>query len=120
MSLDLTDWQNKKYTTRDGRPVRLLCVDAIGEWQIIGALFDERAYGGPREFPYVWDSEGKREHGREGLSDLINAKTKKEGWVNIYPKNSCIITQTIHDSEEKAKRFVPGEAIAQVYIEWEE
>lgn len=28
MNLDLTDWRNRKWQTRDGRPVRLLCVDA--------------------------------------------------------------------------------------------
>ena len=52
--------------------------------------------------------------------DLINAKTKKEGWVNIYPKDTCIVTQSIHSDEARAKTMGCGDRIACVHIEWEE
>lgn len=119
--LDLTDWQNKKYTTRDGRPVRVLCVDAKRGGSIIGLISN----GSGAEELHSWFDEGYTSALRcTDDTNLINinakTKTKREGWVNIYPKDSCIITQGIYDSEDKVAAILRGEAIARVHIEWEE
>lgn len=123
--LDLNDWQNKKYTTRNGKPVRILCVDAIGEWPIIGTMIDE-FHCDPREYPIVFDHEGKREHGYDDPNDLINAKTKREGWVNVFKLHERDYqTSGVFFSEEKAdmqpvSAVWGADRIACIRIEWEE
>lgn len=105
--LDLTDWQNKKYQTRDGRPVRILCIDAQGEQPIVGLI---------PEFEAVqqWSLDGSFLKSRKESSlDLINAKTKREGWVNVYKEE-------LFDSKESADCAAYEKRIACVKIEWEE
>ena len=117
MSLDLTDWQNKKYTTRDGRPVRILCVDAKlpnGE-SIAGLLKHEDGTEGVR----IWHDGGCYfKSDKDASFDLINAKTKKEGWVNVYkPEDGdCLL----HKTKELADENAYDKRIACVKIEWEE
>jgi hypothetical protein len=67
----------KKYQTRDGRSVRILCVDGPDEyWPVVGFM-------GDRTMPDVWDKNGlfTRREGYE--SDLIPVLTKHEGWMPI-------------------------------------
>ena len=120
--LDLSDWQNKKYTTRDGSPVRILCVDAKGESPIVGlvTLLDN-------EYTIRWRADGVR-HNTSFSSgdDLINAKTKREGWVNVFKLHERDYqTSGVFFSEEKAdmqpvSAVWGADRIACIRIEWEE
>ena len=109
---------DRKYQTRDGRPVRILCVDANRDCRIVGLVLSEKG----KEELIAWYPNGNyMVSSYSNEYDLINAKTKKEGWVNIYPDESCIVTQGIHDSKEKAdaiRAFLNRTAC--VKIEWEE
>lgn len=70
--LDLNDWQNRKYTTRDGREVRLAAVDGPGDFMIIGWLFNEDS----EWVGHGWSLEGKsvtRDIISNDKHDLINA-----------------------------------------------
>lgn len=46
-------------------------------------------------------------------------KTKKEGWVNIYP-NSCVRQYTIYKTKEDADKHTYTDRVACVKIEWVE
>lgn len=69
---------DKKYRTRDGRDVRLLCVDGPLENPICGLVS-----GG--DFPSCWRSDGAY-IGREHPSDLIEYHEPdiRTIWVNVY------------------------------------
>jgi hypothetical protein len=112
--LDLTDWEQKKYQTRSGKPVRILCIDAKDDQPIVGLITTE--YG---EGPEQWSLNGKYdpEQSKGGSLDLINAKTKREGWVNIYSYESMC---TIYDSKEDADFHASSRRVACIHIEWEE
>ncbi len=112
--LDLTDWQNKKYQTRDGRPVRILCIDAPGEEPIVGYL----VYADETSMACSWNLDGtfSRSASKSRL-DLCNAKTKREGWVNIYPDN---MTSSIRSTRDEADDAAGTDRIACIHIEWEE
>ena len=118
--LDLTDWQNKKYTTREGKPVRILCIDRAGsDYKIVGLL--ER---GSRESIETWAINGR--YILEGCSnlyehDLINAKTKREGWVNVYGTFGCVTAVgDAWPTKEAAYRQSGSNRVDCVRIEWEE
>lgn len=116
--LDLTDWQNKKYTTRNGKPVRILCIDMKHEhYQIVGLV----SHDGKSEEIETWTIDGRYRFVRsegESLSDLINAKTKREGWVNVYPDYQL---GSVRNSKEDADRdYLAHSRIACARIEWEE
>lgn len=74
MTIDMT----KQYTTRDGRPVRVLCVDKPGEYPVVATI-------GATVFTY--DTMGHAV-GSDGNScwDLIEVKAKRtlEFWCNRY------------------------------------
>jgi hypothetical protein len=115
--LDLTDWQNKKYQTRDGIPVRILCIDAKSPYPIVGLV---EFFGRPdNESVETWTSAGKlinqleEQYGR----DLINAKTKREGWVNINERMRC---GGIYATQELANDCATPLRVACLPIEWEE
>lgn len=116
--LDLTDWQSKKFQTRGGNPdVRLLCVDGPGEYPIVGFVDKDLIR---------WSIAGIYSiRGEETHYDLINAKTKREGWVNIYKDRTCIVVKTIYDTKQKAESVaaniaMKGDVVACIRIEWEE
>jgi hypothetical protein len=114
MSLDLTDWKNKKYQTRDGRPVRLLCVDAKRDGSIIGLVMV--TVGGEELIAWYDDGSYCITAGSSSF-DLVNAKTKCGGWVNIYPGHT--VGGMIHKTKEDADNFLKSR-IDCTHIEWEE
>ena len=61
--LDLT----KPVQTRDGRPVRILCSDAPGDWCIVG-LIGEKVLS--------WQANGQYSTLRESQADLVNVPPK--------------------------------------------
>ena len=115
--LDLSDWQNKKYTTLDGNPVRILCVDAKDNQPIIGLTMR-----GEKEVIDNWSLNGKYLLSEVACnSDLINAKTKREGWVNVYDTyGNHTNVGGAFPTKEIADREASDGRIACVRIEWEE
>jgi len=116
--LDMTDWQNKKYQTRDGHSVRILCVDARQEYSIVG-LVEE----GGRDVIEAWRSNGSYMNSTLASRDLINAKIKKEGWINIY--RGGLLEPVVQNTKEDADRTdsmnrVACIRVACIRIEWEE
>jgi len=72
---------DKKYTTRNGREVRLLCTDRGGNFPIVGLVGGEVC---------CWSPEGKfTKLSFASDSDLIEAPETIEidAWFNVYDKN---------------------------------
>ena len=106
---------NKRYQTRDGRPVRLLCVDADG-YPVVGLVNNHEIYR--------WTDEGwPAPKWRSPGNGLIEVKTKREGWINIYKNDSSnlpyVCSGAVFISREQADRDA-CDRIACVKIEWEE
>lgn len=124
--LNLTNWQTRKYQTREGQAVRLLCIDAKSERPIIGVAFYEG-----REETLSWYLDGRSFFGASYPYDLINAPQKRMGWVNVYPKPKyfesdggflaiAAVGQHVFKSEQDANDKARQDRIACVPIEWEE
>lgn len=68
---------NKKYQTRDGRPVRILCVDGPdSRWPVIGIPSGQH-------IACYWMIDGRNYYGAES-SDLIPVPEEVTLWVNVY------------------------------------
>ena len=69
---------NKNYETKDGREVRVLCVDAGGEKPVIALISDVLG----RHY-----LNGRYCDTYESASDLVEVKPriKRTIWVNVYP-----------------------------------
>ena len=74
---------DKEYTTRDGRPVRVLCVDKKNtEYPVLALVTD----GHDSELVEAYTAGGRYYFSKESRYDLIEKpKTRKiTVWVNIY------------------------------------
>lgn len=121
--LDLTDWKNKKYKTRGGNDVVILTVDAPGEQPIVGYV----EYGHTTiVMPACWSKVGDYYPTTSDCSnyptgsslDLVNAKTKREGWVNVFKNGS--IEGTFSSKQLADASAVGSIRVACLRIEWEE
>jgi hypothetical protein len=91
---------DKKYRTRDGREVRLLCVDGPDDKRpVVGVLGGRLA---------VWKIDGSAGP-EETQSDLIEYHEPdiRTIWVNVYENYYAV-----HTSEEKARKRAQSDAIA--------
>lgn len=109
---------DKKYKTRDGRDVRLLCVDGPNErYPVIGIV---QGLG----FPYNWMSSGNADTADlETSSDLIEVKPRIEGWVNIYTKeafNPDELVTRLYKTRNEADRWAHKKRIACLHVSFEE
>jgi hypothetical protein len=92
-------------TTRDGRPVRILCTDARGSRQIIGLINN-----GDEDTTCVWTSAGRLDGNFEHPCDLINVPTKRKGWIGIVVQqiqrcDGIIATSShVYRSKDEAQR----------------
>jgi len=95
----------KKYQTRDGRAVRILCVDGNEKcWPIVGFIGDRLGVDS-------WSINGLHEAGKESASDLIPVPTKHAGWGVIRMRSrpndiSCIADGVIWDTKQEAERYL--------------
>lgn len=116
----------RKITTRDGVPVRIICTDKVcdnkGSQKPIVALVDF----GNRETVYPYSSDGISSPLLPKF-DLFFAPEKKEGWINIYKikstVNPCISSGLqVHNTKEEAEaaRGSNTDYISTVKIQWEE
>lgn len=76
---------NKKYRTREGNEVRILCVDAPGHNPVIGYIV---LFG--TAYPNSWSSGGRYRLREESHHDLIEVRSAEDvareafsGWVRI-------------------------------------
>ena len=109
---------NRKVVTRDGRPVRIVCTDAVRRYPIIALVkFKEEELNS-----YLPD--GRWSFANEnGDMNLFFAPEKKEGWVNIYKENEDYIHTgaSVFKTKEEAMKHINGRYyISTIHIEWEE
>lgn len=120
----------KPIYTRDGRKARILCYDLKGvkEYPIVAAI-ETHDYLAERISTY--DRNGRFDHDKENNNDLMILLEKKEGWINIYNRNTIstskencyIITGvSVFKTKESAISYKnkDKEYIDTIKIEWEE
>ena len=106
--------------TRDGKSVRILCYDKIGNNYPIVTLMDKGEY--EEYIPFTIDGR-YYSNGRESNNDLFMASAKKEGWVNIYKDGDMARIQSINiyqSKEDAVAMHMPVNYLDTVKIEWEE
>ena len=114
----------RKVITRDGRNVRILCVDAKGDYPVVALIPDgEGEY--KRDSPEMYTEDGCSYSGRMSFLDLFFAPEKKVGWANVFggaDGNSYVGDSRIFKSKEEAEKEGKKwkDYIATVKIEWEE
>jgi hypothetical protein len=105
------DW-DKPIETEEGLPARLLSTDYRMDGETVMLVQIEHEHGSAtRVFrkdgtPY-WPSTGR----------IRNRKTKREGWINIYPSGEH---GKIRETQEEAERVANTDTVATIKIEWEE
>lgn len=112
--------QSKKVVTRDGRPVRIICTDARGEYPIIALI---EYYDGGNDNAYSYTKDGvyyPAETSEEDLFFASEAPEKHEGWINIYKSKALYQVGKLHETEKDAEVMRTKNCIATVKIEWEE
>ena len=115
---------NKKITTRDGVPVRIICTDKVcdnkGSQKPIIALVNF----GNKEVAYPYSSDGVSSPLLSNF-DLFFAPVKREGWINLYKdnKDDIVTDKFVMHSEKDAliqRDIYKDSYIATIKIEWEE
>jgi hypothetical protein len=104
-----------KYTS-NGEPVRILCVDAAGDFRVVALV------GGKIE---QFTAEGVYDKCRRqpSIYDLKPVKTKREGWVNVYLSDSgSRYVAGIWDTAEEARAAgkCSSHYVATDKFKWEE
>lgn len=115
---------NRKIVTRDGRAVRIICIDKKSNaWPIVAlATKKEREI----EDMYCYSKYGKHYLDKDNCVDLFFAPEKKEGWINIYKYNlSSLITpgSQVYNTKEEAESAIGSglvDYISTIKIQWEE
>ncbi len=109
---------SRKVITREGRSVRILCVDKKGGDLPIIALIQQCTRN--NEIIGTFTKDGKWSTTiEEQPNDLFFAPEKHEGWVNVYRDFDDMMCGSVFATEEEAKCNAKI-AIATVKIEWEE
>lgn len=109
---------SRKVVTRDGRPARVICTDAKGDYPVVGLILtnDENL-----ECVETYNKDGKYLERQTDERDLFFATEKKCGWINVYKEVSKNIRSAIFDTKEEATRFASREDyVDTIRIEWEE
>lgn len=112
---------SQNVVTRDGKPVRILCTDAKGDYPIVGLIY----YHDEREVPENYTENGSCYiDNDESSSDLFFAPKKGEGWVNVYKiaDTDQLEASCIFRTKEEAE-FYRGDNqkyVATTKITWEE
>lgn len=111
---------SKKVVTREGKPARIICTDARGEYPVI-ALIEH--YQETLDVTFSFTKDGKWcTDGTNSNKDLFFAPEKHEGWINLYKSgNGWSLGANIWQTEAGAKKWVgaPDHTIT-IKIEWEE
>jgi hypothetical protein len=104
---------NKKYQTRDGRAVRILCVDAPSKLPVVGIVEGEHGVD-------TWSINGRYFTGASAW-DLIPVPTKHEGWCIVKTAPPFFYTHLFLTKEEALKHMsYATEPVALAHVTWED
>ena len=112
---------SRKVVTRDGKPVRIICTDANGDYPVVGLIKDKK-----RDQPETYKPDGVYFDGEETSRDLFFDVETKKGWVNLYRwEVGRILFGDIFVTKEDAlseieKIHKSRKYIDTIQIEWEE
>ena len=109
---------SQKVVTRDGRLIRIVCIDTKNEFPIIALISNDN-----KEVLMDYNNNGKVSPDEMTDLDLFFAPNIKKGWINIFKDNngtytSISIYQTKDEAEEVGKKS--NYYISTHKIEWEE
>jgi hypothetical protein len=122
-----------KYQTRDGRAVRILCVDRKSECKgrVVAGLVT--SVTGKEEDPYCWHSDGKYEVETLSRYDLVPVPTKHEMWAVVYPDGEYrtavrdrflfsteVFARDSADWENRIPRPLTGGKARVAHVTWED
>lgn len=119
---------SREVVTRDGKPVRIICTDAVRKTHPIVALVKS----GNEDLVQCYMPNGKLYKNTESTVDLFFAPIKCEGWVNLYDTriNGKRCMSSIFDTKEEAVKNIGlidtgrfdlfPDYISTIHIEWEE
>jgi hypothetical protein len=85
MTFTLDNWANRKYVTRDGRPARIVCVDAANYHPIVALVEEVEGY----EYPHRYDKDGRYITGSDGKDDLQDVPEEHTVWF-VHEKNAYL------------------------------
>ena len=90
---------DKKYRTRDGCDVRLLCVDRKGDYPVVGIFTESGSID-------TWTSDGKASTRGPSPADLIEVRPriKRDVWVNVY-EDSVTDAEIITRNDERVRKL---------------
>lgn len=109
--------------TRDGRSVRIICIDRnYKEWPIVALVQlcgEERVCGYTEDGVYLNDTQCSRD-----LFFAPEPKTQKVGWMNVCKygdsKHFSLAGGVIHPTREQALKESPDYVVDTIQIRWEE
>jgi hypothetical protein len=115
----------KPVQTRDGLPARIICTDrkyhsfgSSGEIPLVVLIMEKG-----QETIVCRPANGRCCDDYDSNGDIINIPQKREGFVNIYPREifeTIAGTSPVYPSKEAADHGASPHRIACVRIEWEE
>lgn len=111
---------SQKVITKDGRAVRIICIDAKGDEPIIALVYNKNR---DEENVYTYNRDGYFYKDSYSCLDLFFAPIKREGWVNIYTITRINCISRIYNTKEEAETIGKGcksGYITTIKIEWEE
>ena len=113
---------NRKVVTKKGRPVRIICTDAVRRYPIIALVKFNK-----EEELNSYLPDGRWSFANEnGDMDLFFAPEKKEAWINlrrIENDADTILTSNFMYSKEEAEKYAamyPEDFLATAHVTWEE
>ena len=107
---------SRRVVTMDGREVRIICTDRLGEFPIIGLVMTDKV---EKVMSYTNSGCTLREAPSE--CDLVFAPERKEGWVNVYQQDNRLSCGNVYNTESEAKLHSRNfNRLATAKIEWEE
>ncbi|MCP3681627.1 MAG: hypothetical protein GY861_02960 [bacterium] len=101
-----------KYTTRDGRPVRIYAVDENNFHRVHGAYLDNGVW-----FQYSW-TKGGLNHVSHGDTWIDLVPSKKKGWINVVDHPIGDAVTRVFCSEKEANTHKTEIAIDTIEIEY--
>ena len=110
---------NRKIITREGKSVRVICVDRFSDDYPIVTLIRNK----DKEVIECYTKDGKFLENNIHNHDLFFAPVKKSGWINLYKRNSIISPgPRAYNTKEDAESIVGDKSyyISTIKIEWEE
>ena len=109
---------NRKVVTRDGRSVRIVCTNRLGDYPVLAFVNNECA---EQCCSYTTFGEFYEHQDIDCELDLFFVPEKREGWTNVYEEGTNrYLDGCICSTEEEAKRIRGCGYITTIKIEWEE